>query len=201
MRVGRADKPQGPYYDFNGVDMALAVDHLPILTHAYKFENHSGWQGVAHCGILKDGDNFFMLHQGRLGNNGAIMDLHIRQIVWNSDGWPSVSPERYDNVPVSTITKDSIFGVWENIVLNPAPLTMLSSSRIEFLSDHTIKNSSGSTWTFLNDILKVNFGDGSGEVELKVLNAWDWENSVRTFVFTGLNSSGVSVWGKKINEK
>jgi arabinan endo-1,5-alpha-L-arabinosidase len=198
VRVGKADQPQGPYVDFNGNDMATATDHLPILTHAYKFENHSGWQGVGHCGILKDGDIFFMLHQGRLGNNGAIMDLHIRQIVWNSNGWPSVSPERYNTVPVTTLTKDSIAGVWETVVLNQVPLSMIASERMEFSSDNTIKNVSGSAWSFQNNSLNVNFGDGKGMVELKVLNAWDWENSRLTLVFTGLNSLGISVWGKKI---
>jgi arabinan endo-1,5-alpha-L-arabinosidase len=84
------------------------------------------------------------------------------------------------------------------VVLNPVPLSMIASERIEFSSDNTIKNVSGSAWSFQNNTLNVNFGDGKGMVELKVLNAWDWENSRLTLVFTGLNSSGISVWGKKI---
>ena len=35
------------------------------------------------------------------------------------------------------------------------------------------------------------------EQTAKVIPAWDWENWKTTLVFTGMDKSGVSLWGKK----
>ena len=46
------------------------------------------------------------------------MDLHVRKIFWTSNGWPVVSPERYAWEDNATVSKDSMHGQWEKIVLN-----------------------------------------------------------------------------------
>src|SRR5690606_22683922 len=98
VRVGRSDSPDGPFLDMFGKDLADTTNNLPVLTYAYKFDGHPGWAGVGHCAVLNDDGKFFMLHQGRLAPENLMMVLHVREMFWNEDGWPVVSPERYAGV-------------------------------------------------------------------------------------------------------
>ena len=66
IRVGRAKSPEGPYVDFFGKTLTDTTENYPVLTHSYQFENHVGWSGNGHCGIVESDSNFYMLHQGRL---------------------------------------------------------------------------------------------------------------------------------------
>jgi arabinan endo-1,5-alpha-L-arabinosidase len=195
VRVGKADAPNGPYKDFDNKDFTEQINHKPVLTHAYKFENHAGWAGLGHCGILTDGDKFYMLHQGRLQPQNAMMDLHIREITWTTDGWPVVSPERFVQLPQSEITSDKIAGTWEEIILNvEEPVNQ--SSKLTFLPNGTIHGLKNSTWKLVGNQLIIN-KENEPALTLYLLNTWDWENSKSTIVYTGLNNKGLGVWGKK----
>ncbi len=80
--------------------MSDTTNNFPILTAPYRFDSHDGWVGTTHCGVFTDGEgNYFMAHQGRLASESALMDLHVRRILFTPDGWPVVSPQRYAGVP------------------------------------------------------------------------------------------------------
>ena len=67
VRVAYSDSPEGPFVDFYGEDIKDTTNNVPILTAPYRFENHPGWAGTAHCGLIDAGDGrYFMVHQGRL---------------------------------------------------------------------------------------------------------------------------------------
>lgn len=96
VRVGRSDKPEGPFLDFFGKDLRDTTNNYPIITHPYQFKNHPGWAGVAHCGVFSNAKgDFFMAHQGRLSPDNQQMVLHVRELKWTADGWPVASPERF----------------------------------------------------------------------------------------------------------
>jgi arabinan endo-1,5-alpha-L-arabinosidase len=116
VRVGYADSPEGPFYDFSGVNLADTVDHRPVLTAPYRFQNHSGWAGTGHCGLIDAGDGrYFMCHQGRLSPTHEMMDLHVREVFFTDNGWPVVSPERYAGSEPRTFQTDDLAGQWEII--------------------------------------------------------------------------------------
>lgn len=197
VRVGRADNPQGPYYDFNGKDMAAIGDNLPRITAEFKFDNHSGWQGFGGNCTLRDGSNYYYISQARPSFNKYLMDLHVHKMVWTPDGWPVISPERYDKVPQHTLTADSLSGNWEYIVLNNTNSQNVST-HIQLASDGSITGGvANSKWSFSNDHLVLNWNSGQEIDTVKAFAGWDWENNRLTIVFTGLNSSGISIWGKK----
>jgi arabinan endo-1,5-alpha-L-arabinosidase len=198
VRVGRSVNPDGPYYDFNGNDMAAPGDNIPMITAQYKFNNHSGWQGFGHCGLLHDGDNYYYVSQARLGSNKYFMDLHIHRMIWTSSGWPSISPQRYVNVPQPTISASDIIGKWELIELK-LTASKNTSTTLEFKVDGSITGITGSTWSYDNSWLTISLNNGESVYTMKVLSEWDWENKCLTKVFTGLSQSGVSAWGKKVN--
>ena len=116
VRVGRADSPEGPFFDFNGKDLnerrPYADDPCP-----YQFLNHGGWQGTSHPSVFETDGQYYLAHQGRPGVDKYFMVLHIRKIFWTDDGWPVVSPQRFAGTEQTPVTKKEIEGTWEKIKL------------------------------------------------------------------------------------
>lgn len=221
IRVGRSLNPEGPFYDYFGNDMREATDNYPVLTYPYRFDNHPGWAGTGHCGIVDNGKGtFYSLHQGRLSPENHLMDLHVREIFWSKDGWPMFSPERFAGVRTGKIGSDGIVGRWEIIVLKPstykrtteagqilwgenrlAAEELCTSSIYNLKSDGSVENSAQGKWKMQsNNVLSLQIGSFKVQ-ELFVHQGFDWENSHETILFTGLDSNGYSIWGKKIIDR
>jgi len=217
VRVGHADKPEGPFLDYFGNDLRDTINHYPILTHPYQFKNHVGWAGTGHCAVFENekGD-FFMAHQSRLSPENQLMDLHVREVKWTTDGWPVVSPERYTASKQKQISKKDISGVWEIIRIqdsktdrklefgqilwgeNQLRKTEIDASQIVSFSGNGKMKGSDGTWKFdsrkgLSLILKNETINN-----LIVFVGHDWENETETLLFTGLDKNGCSVWGKRV---
>lgn len=204
-RVCRSRNIDGPYEGFDGSPVS-GKDCFPIITHPYAFNNHSGWVGISHCCVFQNEETgeWYYSSQGRLPANtngnaysNAIMMGHVRKIRWTEDGWPVVMPERYAAVPKVEISEDELIGNWEQITLNYQYRTQQTSVALTLSSAHEATGALTGTWSFdaVNKILTV------GNLKLCVERELDWEASPRvpTIVFSGLNSSGVSIWGKKKN--
>lgn len=200
VRVGRADRPDGPYRDFNNNDMADREDNLPKILNSYAFENHSGWHGPGHNSVLRDGGNYFMLHHARVEINGRKhVRTHVRKMVFTDEGWPVVSPERYAGEEEQPIPEKEILGSWEYLPIDP------NNNGMQHARPGLVFEPDG----------VVHFGDQTGKWEIKqpnsfrfklkdeqmvsaiILPAWDWENDRSTLVFTGLDTTGTAIWGKK----
>jgi len=207
VRVGRGDSPQGPFYDYNGVNVNTVQDHGPMIVAPYRFMGHTGWQGTAHCTVFKDdAGQYYMGHQGRPGISRFSMDLHIRKIFWTGDGWPVVSPERYAWEDNTTVAEDSIIGQWERIKLDYTVVPGFANEQIDpgfqistnitIDAGGTINGSAVDTWVYTAPWLQLNLGTGSTE-KVFVQKGRDWENKKSSYIFTGLNEMGTAVWGKK----
>jgi len=216
VRVGRANKPEGPFLDFFGNDLRDTINHYPILTYPYKFENHPGWAGIGHCSVFKnDNGEFFMANQARLSPDNHLMDLHLREVKWTVSGWPVVSPERYTASNQTKISKKSIVGKWEIIRIQDAKTdrklefgqilwgenqlrkTEIDASKVvDFKGNGKMIGSDGK-WKFATkDGLTLILKDETIS-NLIVFVGHDWENETETILFTGLDKNGYSVWGKK----
>jgi arabinan endo-1,5-alpha-L-arabinosidase len=207
VRVCKADNPEGPFYDYNGVDANTNIDHGPMILAPYKFNNHDGWQGTAHCTVFDDGaGQYYMAHQARPAVNSYCMDLHVRKIFWTADGWPVVSPERYAWENNNNVLKDSITGLWEQIILGYRVVPgyaleqvspdMQTSVPLTITADGTLNGDAGSTWTYNAPWLELKWSNGFKD-KLIVQRGRDWENKKDGYIFTGLNNQGTAVWGKK----
>ena len=217
VRVGRADKPEGPFVDYFGNDLRDTINHYPILTHPYQFKNHAGWAGTGHCGVFaNEKGDFFMAHQSRLSPDNQLMVLHVREVKWTADGWPVVSPERFAGNAGNTVSKSNMAGNWEIIRIQDAktdrqlefgqilwgegqlrPTEINASQAVTFCKNGKMKGSDGK-WKFdakkgLSLILK-----DETISNLIVFAGHDWENETETILFTGLDKNGCSVWGKKV---
>lgn len=203
-RVVRSQNIEGPYLDMNGTNISEnGGDALPVVTHPYKFNNSDGWVGFSHCTVFDDGEgNWFYASQARLpkGVNGndysnALMMGHVRAIVWTSDGWPLVLPERYGGVTQHPIAEEELTGEWELIDLAHSYGNMKTSVKMTLNANHKVSGGTfnGADWSYASNagILKV------GDVNLYLKRECDWEDTDRraTIVFAGL--SNTTWWGKK----
>jgi arabinan endo-1,5-alpha-L-arabinosidase len=217
VRVGRSDKPEGPYFDFTGQNLSDTTNNFPILTAPYRFENHPGWAGTGHCGVLMEEDGrCFMFHQGRLSPQNAMMDLHVRQVFFTPDGWPVVSPERYTGSQPRHFNPADLTGEWEVIrVLEPVRERQLEAGQVlagegglnekewnrsvhlVFAKDGIIQDKG--KWNFSGQQQLLNLDlEGERIDNIFVFPGQDWENEKETLLFTGLDKKGRSVWGKRI---
>ena len=203
-RVARSKNIDGPYVDMRGINITdNGGDALPVVTHPYKFAGSDGWVGISHCAVFNDGEgNWYYASQARFpaGVNGndasnALMLGHVRSIVWTSDGWPLVLPERYGAVPQLPISEEELTGRWELIDLAYSYGQMKESVEMTLTPDHKISGGAfdGMEWSFdsAKGILRA------GDTELYLKRECDWEKADRpaTIVFAGISST--TYWGKK----
>lgn len=220
VRVARSDNPEGPFYDFFGKDLKDTTNNFPILVAPYKFNNHKGWAGTAHCGITKTDDGrYFMAHQGRLSPQNHLMVLHVRELFFTPDGWPVASPERYAGDIKKNISKKEIPGNWELIhITEPQHERELEAGQIlwgegelhdnEWNASFTLhlskdgSTSKNGTWSYSkdNNTLSLSF-DNKFIDNLQLFWGHDWENETGTLIFTGLDQNGRSLWGKQIDQQ
>jgi arabinan endo-1,5-alpha-L-arabinosidase len=143
------------------------------------------------------------------------MDLHVRRLFFTTQGWPSVSPERYAGEKLSnSIHREMLFGEWEIIRIHDSGARanlqagqvsdseLLSSEvnhsfHINLTSSGNISLSMKGKWSYNNEQLTLEL-ENEKISHLVVFNGHDWENETRTLLFTGSDENGCSVWGKRI---
>lgn len=207
VRVGRADKIDGPYLDSNGFELTNLEENPNFVGNkvlgAYKFMNSNGWAAPGHNSVLKEKGEFFIVHHARDGGNIELPYLHIRKIFWSEDGWPLVSPERYAGEENRIVEESEIFGKWELLEQNRENNIMISSFEVE-LNDKKEVINDGKIIGFwkLTDKNRVEIRLNEERLYKGVLSeSWDWEKDVKTIILTGIDKQGISLWGKKSNYK
>lgn len=207
-RVVRSKNIDGPYYDITGKDVTNhGGDAYPILTHPYKFGNHHGWVGISHCAVFNDGKgNWYYASQQRFpenykgnANSNALMLGGVRSIIWTSDGWPLVLPERYAGITQKAITETELLGDWQHINLAYHYKKQDESVAMTLGSDHKVKSGwkAGKAWTFdaSKNVLTID------NERFYLRRELDWEANPRkeTIVYVGLSKDGkTTYWGKKV---
>jgi len=207
-RVVRSKNIDGPYYDITGKDVTNhGGDAYPILTHPYKFGNHHGWVGISHCAVFNDGKgNWYYASQQRFpenykgnANSNALMLGGVRSIIWTSDGWPLVLPERYAGITQKAITETELLGDWQHINLAYHYKKQDASVAMALGSDHKVKSGwkAGKAWTFdaSKNVLTID------NERFYLRRELDWEADPRkeTIVYVGLSKDGkTTYWGKKV---
>jgi arabinan endo-1,5-alpha-L-arabinosidase len=117
-----------------------------------------------------------------------------------------LSPERYAWEDNSAVAKDSLAGDWERIVLNYTVVPGYGSEQVSpdlqvatlvaLAPDGTITGAASGTWTYTAPWLQLNWSSGVPD-KVYVQKGRDWENKKSSIIFTGLNSAGTAIWGKK----
>ena len=207
IRVGRSRNVTGPYLDHNGRNMTdlddgdCSIGYMPAC--GYKFDDDPvGFMGPGHNSVLHDSDDewYLICHIREHNFRGEEPStLHIRKMLWTSDGWPVVSPEIYSGEKAQPVSADMVCGNYERIRLTPTvPQGMLTSVKMSLHPDGSgfLANSIRIHWELADEFtIKITYGP-STEL-LKVLPAWDYEAWKPALVLTGTDNHHICVWGKK----
>ncbi|MCU4174292.1 family 43 glycosylhydrolase [Carboxylicivirga sp. N1Y90] len=215
IRVGRSKSPTGPFLDYFGNDMSDTRDNYPILTYSYMFNNHVGWSGVAHNAVLNDEGKYYVMHQGRLAPDNLMLQMHVREVKWLSNGWPVLSPERYNALDdQSEINKAELAGSWEIIELKDIldkklrapggwqykPTAFNVSKEAIFDADGEVQGreiAGIKSFEYIDGVLTL-LDDENKPIECAIFRGCDWEQERETILFSGILPNGHGIWGKKV---
>lgn len=85
VRVGRSESVTGPYIDRDGTAM-MAGGGTQVTFPTDR------WKGPGHNGILRDNGVDYIVYHAYDAETSGTPTLRIAPLVWDADGWPSVSP-------------------------------------------------------------------------------------------------------------
>lgn len=203
IRVARSRNITGPYIDPNGYEMTdTQADSNKVgfmIACGYRFFDGKGWRGPGHHSILKDGDQWYLIHHIRPENiNERYSMMHVRKLLWLENGWPVCSPEMYAGEQLCAIGEEDMVGSWERICLTPlTPQTVMSPAPQVIYQDGTMRAGSlKGKWRMTGEN-KAELIQGGILESVYVLPAWDHECNRPTLVMTGMNQEGIAVWYKK----
>jgi len=204
VRVGRSRKIEGPYLDYNLMEMTdreFAPEWVgTMLLASYRFQHGQGWKAPGHANVFEVEGEWFLTHHVRPEGSLNYTLLQTRKLVWTKDGWPVVSPVVYAGESQQEIPVTSLVGHYERIALEPSlPQTMISSAPVDFRLNGTLRlGVLGGFWRRPGEH-QVTVALAGREEKLEVLPAWDPHAHRSTLVMTGIDERGVCVWYKKLD--
>lgn len=212
IRVARSKNITGPYVDAQGnsVDRFDDDESESKNTYGYKlmgsyqFPNGKTNYGPGHNSVLNDNGRWYLVHHIREVKNGYAT-LNVREMTWNDDGWPVVTPERYQGIYFNTLS--CLAGEWDFISIGDNTNSKLASQKLVLTSGYypssgkaRLGNITG-TWSLTDwgnefrNKLTIKLGDDV--IIAYVKKAWDSDNNCPTITFTGTDQNNVAKWGRK----
>ena len=83
MIVGRSEQIPGPYLDKKGENMATGGGSILL-------QGDENWYGVGHCSVYTFNDKDYLAFHGYDASDEGKPKLIIKEIQWDTEGWPVV---------------------------------------------------------------------------------------------------------------
>lgn len=224
IRVARAERPDGPYYDAAGTAMSDVkadpakplFDDRSIEPYGVKlmgnfvFERAAGdgSPGVG-AGYVSPGHNsayydpatgqYFLIFHTRFPGQGERHQIRVHQMFMNDDGWPAVAPYRYAGETAGPIA-DEVAGRYQYVSHGRAISAAIAKPQlIELEPGGAVSGAASGSWERSGDnALVITIG---GERYSGVfVRQWEPQSQTHTLTFTALSQGGVAIWGSKVPE-
>jgi arabinan endo-1,5-alpha-L-arabinosidase len=225
IRVARAERPDGPYYDAEGTDMikVKANPALPLfddrsiepygvkLMGNFQFERNAGDPGTGTgTGYVSPGHNsayydpdtgkHFLIFHTRFPQQGEMHEIRVHQMYMNQEGWPVVAPFRYAGETAGKVNREEVIGGYTYVDHGKAISTAINRSRsIQLQEDGTISGAISGTWEHTGDNAAAIVVDGT-RYDGVFTRQWEPESASYVMTFSALSKQGVTIWGSRIAE-
>ncbi len=225
IRVARAERPDGPYYDAEGTDMITvkANPALPLfddrsiepygvkLIGNFRLERPAGTAGTGTgIGYVSPGHNsayhdpatgkHFLIFHTRFPQRGEQHEIRVHQMYMNQEGWPVVAPYRYAGETAGTVRREEAIGEYRYVNHGKAISAAITTSKpIQLEEDGTISGAVSGTWERTGDNVAALVVDGT-RYDGVFTRQWEPEASSYVMTFSVLSKQGVALWGSKIPE-
>ncbi len=197
MRVARSKNPDGPYEDITGLTMDKAVRGSGNkLAGNYQFTGGSLKVAPGHNSVIKKDGKYLVVCHVRDALSGG-HHVEVRQLFFNEDGWPVMSPNRFGNEEKGKVTMEQAAGNYEMLLhIEATDKEIAKSKPVTLTADGKITDESGEigTWSMTNDYyitLKVN------NVEYKGVVAPTWREygpAAGALCITATSAKGRPIW-------
>lgn len=215
IRVARSKKPDGPYVDAKNQDMIEAkgavgsfFDDKAIEPYGAKLMGNfildsneifstAGYVSPGHNSAYYDSklNKYFLFFHTRFPNRGEEHEVRVHQFFFNEKDWPVIAPLRYAGETIQMYTENQVFGKYQ-FVNHGTDITsaIKETQSIELKKNGKISGELTGSWK-INDSESASLIIDDIEYNGVFLSQWnDYENKT-TITFTGMSSSGVSVFG------
>ena len=203
VRVGRSRELSGPYLDHNGNpmdSMELPANHTGLkITTGYSFKEGMGFLALGHNSVLETDTGWFLVCHARYEKDPRLHTLNVRRMVFDSDGWPVVSPCLYHGETEEIVPKEELPGEYLRIdfVLDVKQLCEKPISMNLYADGKCKVGAVEGIWNY-NENSGIITLTANGAVEkMRALRGTNREEGGRTVALTGRNQSGIGVWAMK----
>jgi arabinan endo-1,5-alpha-L-arabinosidase len=225
IRVARAERPDGPYYDAEGNAMidVKADPTKPLfddrsiepygtkLMGNFLFERKIGDPGTGiGTGYVSPGHNSayydpatgkqYLIFHTRFPQRGEFHQIRVHQMFMNQQGWPVVAPYRYAGETAGKVKREEVVGEYKYINHGKAISAEINrSDYIRLHQDGTITGAVSGTWERNGHNRAVIVVDGN-RYDGVFTRLWEPESASWAMTFSALSQQGVAIWGRQIPE-
>ncbi|RZA34329.1 MAG: glycoside hydrolase family 43 [Lysobacteraceae bacterium] len=225
MRVARSLRPDGPYLDAQGKDMAEVrsdptrplFDDASIAPHGVKlmgnflFERKLGEPGTGiGTGYVSPGHNsayydaatgqHFLVFHARFPERGEQHEIRVHQMFMNADGWPVVAPYRYAKERAAAVRREFVVG--DYLFVNHGKdisAAIKKSQPITLASDGRITGAATGTWQLAGaNGVELYLAGAPSPYKGRFLNQWDETSKSYVMTLSALSREGVAVFGSRL---
>lgn len=225
MRVARSLKPDGPYLDAQGNNMASVksnpakplFDDASIAPYGVKlmgnflFERKLGDPGTGiGTGYVSPGHNsayydaatgkHFLVFHTRFPERGEQHEIRVHQMLMNADAWPVVAPYRYAKESAAAVRPEFVIGDYMFVNHGKDISAAVKKSQLVTLgSNGAVSGAVTGTWSLAggNQVVLRLAGSPSA---YKGVFLRQWNENAKNYVMTlsALSREGVAVFGSRL---
>lgn len=211
MRVVRAEKPEGPYYDPKGNEATKDLQKYALglrVMDNYQFsfmDTAFVSQGGNSATDDGKGKTFIQFHARTSSSDNFTFRTH--QTFMNEDGWLVTAPYEYNGETIaSQYEKSAVVGDYEFLYhrdafakTTTATKDILKSVRVTLHDDGTISGAYEGTWTINGHYITLKF-NGKTYKGVVLEQYEQTEEREKVMVFTAVGSDNRAVWGSKMHK-
>ena len=219
IRVARAKRPDGPYFDALGQNMLDArgsagdfFDDQAIEAYGVKLIGNFlfrsdyefyGYMSPGHNSAYYDpiSNKYFIIFHTRFPRTGEYHEVRVHQMFFNEDGWPVITPLPYAWETLGEVSPEEVVGNYLSVNHGKdIPADRKQAVEIELHEDGRITGGFTGRWRLKGKCQAELIFEDQDQCLYKGFFIRQWDPAAEAWVmtFSALSKEGVALWGKEL---